>query len=241
VVTPVLLLNAFAPVATVTLADQVADRIVDAIAARRISSGDRLIETDLAQALQVSRVPVREALRILESQGLIVPSPSRGLQVASFDASWARQLHDVRSAIERFCARAAAKRLRNEPELCAQLQDRIATIKAAAGDWIRVNRADIAFHSAIVDIAESPLMATLWTAIARHAFIMFSVETYRDPDLSRVIAEHHTYLAALKHGNDVQIDAEVGRHIAGLIEFNWSESDRTTGRITYDALSPLYT
>eukprot|EP01036_Dinobryon_divergens_P010494 gene10494-14058_t len=57
------------------------------------------IETELAAALQVSRVPIREAMRILESQGIIVATPRRGMRVATLDDAWARQLHQVRVAI----------------------------------------------------------------------------------------------------------------------------------------------
>ncbi len=93
----VLLLDqaALAPLSSATLADQVADRIVEAIAGRRLASEARLIETELAAALHVSRVPVREAIRILTSQGIVVANPRRGVRVATFDAAWARRLHDA--------------------------------------------------------------------------------------------------------------------------------------------------
>jgi len=75
--------------------------LVEAIALRELQSEQRLIETKLAAALQVSRVPIREAMRILESQGIIVASPRRGMRVATLDEAWAKQLHAVRAAIER--------------------------------------------------------------------------------------------------------------------------------------------
>lgn len=85
------------PLSSVTLSERIADRIVDAIAQGQIAAGQRLIETELAEALDVSRVPVREAMRIFSSQGIIVPAPKRGMQVAAFTDIWANQLRDVKS------------------------------------------------------------------------------------------------------------------------------------------------
>ena len=60
------------PFATVLLPEQIADRIVDAICIGQIAASQRLIETELSQSLNVSRGPVREAIRILDSQGIVV-------------------------------------------------------------------------------------------------------------------------------------------------------------------------
>jgi DNA-binding GntR family transcriptional regulator len=209
-----------APLTHATLADQVADRIVDGIAARRLESGARLIETELAEMLGVSRVPVREAIRILASQGLIVPNPRRGVTVATFDAAWAQQLHDARVAIERLGARIASGVVRKDEASRLRLEACIAAIAGAAGDRLRVNKADIAFHTTLFEIAASPLMLTLWHAISRHVLIMFSIETYRDLDIDRVVGEHRVYLDTLVAGRLKAIDEEVDRHVAGLATFN---------------------
>ncbi len=208
----------------VTLADQVADRIVDAIAARRLVSGQRLIETELADALKVSRVPVREAIRILASQGILVPAPRRGMQVATFDAAWATQLHNARVAIERLCARIVADKLAVDRSPLHRLEACVAAIDAAAhrpqDGWLRLNRADIAFHTAMFEIAGSPLLTTLWNAISRHVLIMFSIETYRDTDFERVTQEHRIYVDVLLSGSREKLDAEIDTHVAGLRTFS---------------------
>ncbi|MFT3987882.1 GntR family transcriptional regulator [Aestuariivirga sp.] len=207
------------PLSGATLAEQVADRIVDAIAARTLSSGARLVETELAEALGVSRVPVREAIRILTSQGIVAASPRRGARVADFDAAWARQLHDARVAIERLGAHIAAGLIRSDAAARAKLESRIAGIEQARGNWLSVNRADIAFHTAMFELAASPLMLTLWHAISRHVLIMFSIETYRDVNFDRVVNEHRVYVDTLLTGSVQEIDEEIDRHVAGLRTF----------------------
>jgi DNA-binding GntR family transcriptional regulator len=207
------------PLATNVLADQIADRIVEAIALRRLASGERLVETDLAQALGVSRVPIREATRILASQGVVVPTPRRGMRVATFDRAWAVQLHDARVAIERLAAHTLAARLKSNPELVVHLRNAIERIEREVeyprDGWLAINRADIAFHGTVFDLAGSPLLSTLWSAISRHVLIMFAIETYRDSEFRRVAAEHHTYLEAVLSGNKDIIDEEIERHVAG--------------------------
>ena len=64
-----------------TLVDQVVDAIVAGAARGVILPGDRIVETEIAQELSMSRVPVREALRLLESQGLVVSSPYKGVRL----------------------------------------------------------------------------------------------------------------------------------------------------------------
>jgi len=211
--------SALAPLTSSTLSEQVADRLVEAIARRELQSGQRLIETELAAALQVSRVPIREAMRILESQGIIVASPRRGMRVATLDEAWARQLHAVRAAIERIAAHLAATQIRAEPALAGRLQRCIDAIVQSRGNWLSTNKADIGFHTTIFELADSALLWTLWNAIARHILIIFSIETNRDPDFARVIEEHRVYLKVLQTGSEDDISAEVERHVAGLATF----------------------
>lgn len=207
------------PLSSATLADQVADRIVGAIASRRLASGERLIETELASALHVSRVPIREAIRILTSQGIVVSNPRRGARVVTLDAAWARQLHDARVAIERLGARLAAEMIKKDHVSLARLEAGVGAIERSRGNWLSVNRADIAFHSTVFDIAGSPLMLTLWHAISRHVLIMFSIETYRDVDFDRVVNDHRVYIDALRNESPAGIDEEIDRHAAGLRTF----------------------
>lgn len=209
----------FAPLSGATLADQVADTIVEGIAARRLVSGERLIETELAVALGVSRVPIREAIRILTSQGIIIANPRRGVRVADFDAPWALQLHDARVAIERLGAHIAARIIREDETALLRLEACVSAIEQARGSWLSVNRADIVFHTTMFEIAASPLMLTLWHAISRHVLIMFSIETYRDADFDRVVKEHRVYVDTLMTGTTEAIDREIDRHVAGLQTF----------------------
>ena len=212
------------------LSDQIADRIVDAIALGQIKSGDRLNEAELADNLGVSRVPIREATRILSSQGIIIPSPRRGVRVGIFDEAWATQLHNSRVAIERLAARIVSDKFAEDPSRVLQVTAAAEKIRETTSHYplnaYEVNRADIAFHSAIFRIADSPLLSTLWAAIARHVLIMFASETYRATDLEWVNSQHDRYIETLLNGSAEQLDNEVEGHVAAVRIFVMEEKEK---------------
>ena len=223
--------NALSPLQNESLVDQVADRIVSAITTGRLRSGDRLIETEVAASLAVSRVPVREALRILCSQGLVEAVPRRGMRVAQFDAAWAAQLRDIRLALERLCLQAACPILMARPAARAELDLAVERIAEAAdgGDPQAVIVADLAFHGVLFRLADSPLLATLWRGIARHVLVMFSLEIAggtRALDLQRVVAQHRSLLERLTIGPRREIDAAIENHIVGARPFVFDPSSR---------------
>ncbi|GEM35413.1 hypothetical protein NN3_64200 [Nocardia neocaledoniensis NBRC 108232] len=84
--------------------EELRDRIVDL----RLSPGQRLVERDLATELEISRIPLREALQLLEREGLVVIVPRQGAIVAPFTVTDVRDLFDVRESLEVLAARLAA-------------------------------------------------------------------------------------------------------------------------------------
>jgi DNA-binding GntR family transcriptional regulator len=206
-----------APLAPASLASQVADRLVEAIALGRIEPGQRLFETELATELGVSRIPVREALRLLEGQGLLIARHHRGIRVIALDEAWARQLYELRIAIERIALRHAAAAYRREPDRLRALDRIIARMReaAAAGDRDALNLADLAFHETVCAESGSPLLMTLWQAIRRHVRILFARETYSDIALAEVPAQHVRLRALLAAGDGEALNAEIEEHVAG--------------------------
>src|ERR1700674_5424220 len=92
-----------------SLVDQVADKLVLGIASGRLPPGDRLIETELAEDFGVSRIPLREALRILESNGLISAEPRRGRRVVDFGDVQVHHVCETRLVLERLAIRQAVE------------------------------------------------------------------------------------------------------------------------------------
>ncbi|MGE0004861.1 MAG: GntR family transcriptional regulator [Parvibaculaceae bacterium] len=205
------------PIHSPRLPQIVADKIVEAIGDRRILSGQRIFELELAGELGVSRVPVREALRVLESQGLVRARPRRGVHVIDLDERWAMEIYDTRGALETVGGQRAAQNIRRNPELKAKLDQAVAAIEAAARkqDRAEINRADLALHTQIYALSGSPLLQTLWAAMARHVLIMFGITTYRRTDFDFIIEEHRRLRQVLEEGTPEAVAAEVVIHIVG--------------------------
>jgi DNA-binding GntR family transcriptional regulator len=175
-----------------TLADGVADAVAEAIATRRLAPGERLVETALAGRLGVSRIPVREALKVLQAQGILAGERNRGYRVAAFGAETERQVYEVRLALETVLLRDALAAWRAGRGSPAVLDGPLAAMDAAAraADVAASLRADLDFHRAVRRAAGNEVAGALWDAIARHVLIVFSSEAYRTDDLALVAAQH---------------------------------------------------
>jgi DNA-binding GntR family transcriptional regulator len=115
----------------------------------RLQPGDRLRETELAERLAVSRTPIREALKRLESEGLVVFSQPRGLTVAELNAAQVLELYAMREVLEAAAARFAAEQASPlEIEALKQLVAQHPNIKTADEAFLNNRRIDNAIASA---------------------------------------------------------------------------------------------
>lgn len=101
----------FSELENTDLASRIADQVVMAIGDGRLRPGEKVGEARLARELGTSRAPVREALRLLESQGLIVTHPRRGFFVHAYDANELDDIYDLRECLELHAASAAVARM----------------------------------------------------------------------------------------------------------------------------------
>jgi DNA-binding GntR family transcriptional regulator len=209
--------NVLEPLGSESLANRIADRLVDAIAGGILEPGQRLIETEIAAALGVSRMPLREALKLLEAQGILAVTPRRGAAIVPFDAGRVQQICEARLALERLALRDAAMRLRSEANASAALDRLIGEMRQCTerGEWLTAVRADVEFHRQIVQASGNPVVAMLWEALARHVLIVFGREIRGERNSG--LAEQHTRLRdILMEGSDAALDGEIEQHIMRL-------------------------
>ena len=201
-----------------SLAEQAADAIVTGISAGALKPGQRLVESEVAGLLNVSRVPLREALKILETQGIVESIPHRGTRIASFDETRVLQICEARIALERIALSYAVPIYRADPALLSRL-DRIITVMARAADrleWIEISTADLDFHREICRASGNNIVATLWEALARHVFIVFGHEI-RDERDAPIMAPQHQRLRDLIAAGDLDtLNKEIESHIMRL-------------------------
>ena len=94
---------------SISLVEMAFQRLRQDIQEGRLPPGARIVEQEIAERLEISRTPVREALRRLEEAGLIMQAPHRGLVVGSLDAQAVSELYEMREALEGAAAEMAAR------------------------------------------------------------------------------------------------------------------------------------
>jgi len=201
-----------------SLAEQAADAIVTGISSGVLKPGQRLVETELAGMLHMSRVPLREALKILEAQGIVESIPRRGTRIAHFNDDRVDQICKARIALEQLAMATSASRYKREPSLLDGLDRIIVSMERAASrlEWIDVSKADLSFHREICRVSENSIVLTLWETLARHVFIVFGHEI-RDERDAAIMGPHHRKIRdLLAAGNAHALNDEIERHILRL-------------------------
>ena len=197
-----------------TLVDQVVDAIVAGAARGIILPGDRIVETEIAQELKVSRVPVREALRLLESQGLVVSSPFKGVRLNPVTRARVDQLVEVRVALEKTAARRAVVLGRNKGTALGSLEQKIEELErmAARRDSYGIASADAAFHRALCRLSDNDVLCSVWETLAQQLTIIVGLSTLTKP-MEGIVAEHRALLAAFGRGKPTELDRALEEHI----------------------------
>ena len=163
--------------------------IRQAILDGRLEPGSRLKEQELAEELGISRTPVREALLMLQAEGLIVTTPNRSAVVREHDADDLEDLYQLRAVLEGYAARQAAKRITGE-EL-DRLNDSCARFDALSGSDIRaLVKENLFFHSTILGAAGSERLSWMVQKVIELPLVYKSYMWY-PVDQKRISAHHH--------------------------------------------------
>lgn len=186
----------------------------DAITGGKLNPGDRLIEIDLAQQLGTSRAPVREALRQLEQEGLVISYPYRGSEVLGVSQDEVEQvLVPIRITLERFAFAQAIDRL--TPEDFEELRDLVDEMSSAAraGETDRLADADIAFHELIITRSEQRHCLQVWKTIQPRVRAYFRRDAPVHENPTSVASQHQELLDALQTCDEAVVLAAIDRHI----------------------------
>jgi DNA-binding GntR family transcriptional regulator len=199
---------------------RVRDELRERILSGRLQPGDRLVERDLAEDLGVSRIPVREAIRSLESEGFVVVRSPRRVVVRELSRVDVAELFDVREALEVLAAGLAADRadragLRKLERLLAQAERAISDGRAS-----KITEVNNRFHEEIIALAGNGLLATMIQPLQGRLHWL----TRQNEHWSDLLAEHRRLYDAIASG-----DAERARSCAG-------EHVRVNRAVTLDQL-----
>lgn len=177
----------------------------------RLAPGERLVEDRLAELLGVSRNPVREAIRVLETEGFVDAAGRRGAVVATLDEGQADEIFEVRLALEPLGARLAAQR--DRPLLVARMKEVLAEAQDRSADRDLDHLADLhsELHALIFEMTGNAyLVALAIPMVKRGQWMLRQRSPLRDP---RAWAQHHDLIAAIEVGDAELADAEARRHV----------------------------
>lgn len=212
-----------------TLEEQTYQRLREAIARGSLEPGARLVGSQLATALGVSRITVANAIKRLASEGFIVVTPHKEAQVASLDRARVHEMAAIRHALEGLVLRAAAAHIRGEEierlkgldtELCRYCEQ---------GNLAKYREYERRFHLAIYDAARLPLTAAmltdLWDRFEPYRMRRFVIAGLRNANY----AEHAGIIVALEERDGDAAAAAMYIHVKGgydrAIEAIWPEGD----------------
>ncbi|RRH73030.1 GntR family transcriptional regulator [Falsigemmobacter faecalis] len=185
-------------------------RLLEEIGDGILAPGARLREVDLAARLGYSRTPVREAIRLLESDGLVVHLPRQGAAIRVLDYAEVMELYEMRMVLEGTAARLAA-RMAGEAEL-RQLQALNEDFRNAP-DEARAVVLNRQFHQMLLEAARNRFLQRSVRGLQKTMLILGKT-TLHDLDRTRLAAqEHDTILAALCARDGIAAEAAMRAHM----------------------------
>lgn len=186
-------------------------RLLSEIRAGVLRPGDRLRETDLAERFGTSRTPVREAIRTLEADGLVVHTPRVGATIRTLSYAEITELYEMRAILEGTAARFAARAAYSSET--AELGEINADMDAARGDALRLFDLNARFHSVLLNAARNQFLVRAIQSIQKTLLIL-GPSTLEDA--ARVTAawqEHADIIAALQSHDGDAAEATMRAHI----------------------------
>ncbi|HZZ92222.1 MAG TPA: GntR family transcriptional regulator [Usitatibacter sp.] len=182
----------------------------------RVMPGQKIPMDDIAAHIGASRTPVREALRLLETEGLVAALPNRGFIVRRMEAAEIAHLYEARRCIESFVAREAfLKRSRPFLQELRALHRIYANLLGGGGDRRRLGMlVDKAFHVRIAEQAGNPHLAALLANMFDRLILTRPLEDFPLGRMGEAVAEHAHLLAQLESGTARSVEAAVTRNIS---------------------------
>jgi DNA-binding GntR family transcriptional regulator len=201
-----------------SLSQQVRNYILHKLGTGELAPGDKLVEARLAGELNVSTIPVREAIRELAAMRVLDYQVHRGVRVREVTVSETVDALRVKAVLEALAARLAGKALRRllEPLRRCSVQIR----EAARGhDWVEYQDRNQVFHRLIVETAGNQILLNLWDTLAFDVRTRFIMDFLRIVDPNDLAKEHEEILRAVKSGDNERVAELLSSHANGLVEY----------------------
>ncbi len=204
------------PISRPSLHDEVTNRVRDMIVEGRLPPGERIAELDVAKALGVSRTPLREALKVLASEGLVELLPQRGAVVKVFTRKDAQDMLAVIALLEEYAGRQASAAPQEAIDAIVALHERMRAHfrRGERQEYFRLNQE---IHEAIVQAADNPTLSMVHGILRKRMRRIRYVGNSSPENWQAAMREHEGFIAALK-ARDGQ---RLGRLMREHLENTW--------------------
>lgn len=200
------------------LRDVVFNTLRDSILKGELEPGERLMEIHLANKLGVSRTPIREAIRMLEQEGLAVTIPRKGAQVAKMTEKDLQDVLEIRDALDELAVLNACKNMTED--YISQLRSSMVAFKNAAdrGNVRDIVEADEQFHNVIYKAADNPKLMVIIQNLKEQMY-RYRYEYVKDnANYAQILQEHAEIIAGLEKGDGEYVKEIMHAHLENQVE-----------------------
>ena len=198
--------------------DDVLSSLRGAILDRSYRPGEHLIETELARRYGTSRGPVRDAIKELAQEGLVVIQAHKGAVVATFSAQDILEISELRILVEGHATRLASQNANAEDLALLQVKYDEMQSLADAGDLKQLVEKDIDFHREVCRLSGNSRLLKLWSSLASQIrlFLVLTDQVYFEPQY--IVETHRPILEAMYRRDHAAAEEEIKRHLAEAAE-----------------------
>lgn len=195
------------------LRDVVFNTLREAILRGDLQPGERLMELQLADKLGVSRTPIREAIRMLEQEGLAVTMPRKGAEVAGMTLKDMEDVLEIREALDDLAVRIACDKITDEQlkhltDVKEEFEESTKT-----GDVKKIAQADVNFHDVIYEATGNVKLVTLLSNLREQVY-RYRVEYIKDPNnYPKLMKEHESIVEGLRSHDKQAVTLAMQEHV----------------------------
>ncbi len=195
------------------LRDVVFNTLRHAILKGELEPGERLMEIALAQKLGVSRTPIREAIRKLELEGLVVMVPRKGAEVADITEKDLRDVLEVRTALEELSIELAMKNMNDDDYKQLAEANKLFAKDSEGDDLIKIAEADVAFHELMYMATGNKRLIQMINNL-REQMYRYRLEYIKDKSThARLVDEHNRIIDAMVKNDVAAAKAAIKLHV----------------------------
>jgi len=195
------------------LRDVVFNTLRQAILRGEMEPGERLMEIQLAQKLGVSRTPIREAIRKLELEGLVIMIPRKGAEVAHITEKDMRDVLEVRCTLEELAVALACKNVTGEHITALKAANKVFEMAIVSKDVVNIVEADVKFHDAIYAMTNNDRLIQIINNL-REQMYRYRLEYVKDARThSILISEHNDIIKKISEKKVEEAQSVMRHHI----------------------------